>query len=299
MDTSKQTNKPVKFHPIANDMPTRKQWIQRIVLLWIAFTIRALTLTAQGMWRDEVDQWRLAQEAWSVLWSRFSQIGWNGPLYSPILRLWINVTGESVYALRYFSLIWGVLSIAMVYALGRRLFDDKTAWVTSILMAFSPYMVWYAQEVKMYAWILWLVLIILYGVERMRNHRWLLWGSGIVVLMALLFYSHILGPLLAPVIIIWFITQRSRSLRVWIGMGAVLLIVAILSAPLLRWQTLFAFQTRETGFPHYTMGEMATILLRGWSAGIYQGAWMWGNLDTYNTSLFSLLALLGLGGLIV
>ncbi len=298
MNTNEETDKISESHPLVGAIPTKKQWLQRLVLLWTAFAIRALTLTTQGMWRDEVDQWRFAQETWSVLWSRFSQIGWNGPLYSPMLRLWIGVTGNSVYALRYFSLIWSLLSVALVYALGRRLFNDKTAWVTAILMAFSPYMIWYAQEVKMYAWVPFLVLIILYTFEKARDRHWLRWGGAIVVLMTLLVYSHILGPLLIPVLIVWFIAQRRRNLRVWAGMAAILIVLAVLSVPLLRWQPFLAFQTRETGFPRYTLGQMALILLKGWSVGIYQAGWMRGNLDTYSTSLFGILALIGLGGLI-
>ncbi|MBN2007141.1 MAG: glycosyltransferase family 39 protein [Anaerolineae bacterium] len=250
------------------------------------------------MWRDEVDQWRFAREAWPVLWSRFSQIEWNGPLYSPMLRLWTEAAGESAYALRYFSLIWSVLSVALIYALGRRLFDNKTAWVASTLMTFSPYMLWYAQEVKMYAWVLCLVLVILYVFERARDRHWLRWSGALVILMTLLFYSHILGPLLIPVLCVWFIARRRHSLRVWIGMGASLIILAALSAPLLRWQAHLVFQTRETGFPSYTLGQMALILLKGWGVGIYQAGWMHGNLDTYSASLFGILALIGLGGFI-
>ena len=35
--------------------------VARVAILSLAFALRAFSLDAQGLWRDEVDQWRLPQ----------------------------------------------------------------------------------------------------------------------------------------------------------------------------------------------------------------------------------------------
>ncbi|HNT75516.1 MAG TPA: glycosyltransferase family 39 protein [Anaerolineae bacterium] len=270
------------------------QWL---ILLLIAFALRAVPLDGQGLWRDEVDQWYFARDPWPVLLGRFTQTGWNGPLYSPLLRVWMYCAGDSVYAMRYLSLLCGWLSIALCYALGRRLLGKKIAMVAAALMAFSPYMVWYAQEVKMYAWLVMWVLLALYALERAcREHRRRWWLLTFAIL-PLLFYSHILTPLLLPVMGGWFLLRYTwkHPIKLWVLLA--LLVLLALSIPLLTWIVPTLLEVRETGFPHYTLLQMATILLNGWSAGMYQAGLLNGQLLAYAMATFSLLCLVGLLGL--
>jgi hypothetical protein len=60
-------------------------------LLIAAFAIRALTLTNQSLWRDEVDALRFAQAPWREMLATFTRPGWNGPLYFVLLRGWVKL----------------------------------------------------------------------------------------------------------------------------------------------------------------------------------------------------------------
>ena len=121
-----------------------------ILLALVAFVVRAGSLNAQSLWRDEVDALRFATAPWAEMLSNFARPGWNGPLYFLLLRGWIALTGTSEYAMRFLSLVFGVLCVPLVHALGRRLFDRQTGLLAALLMTFSPYLTWYGQEVKMY-----------------------------------------------------------------------------------------------------------------------------------------------------
>ena len=92
------------------------------LLILIAFAVRSVSLDAQSLWRDEVDALRFATAPWSEMLSNFTHPGWNGPLYFLLLRAWVALTGTSEYALRFFSLIFGVLCLPLIYVLGRCLF---------------------------------------------------------------------------------------------------------------------------------------------------------------------------------
>ncbi|MGC9520777.1 MAG: glycosyltransferase family 39 protein [Anaerolineae bacterium] len=242
-------------------------------LLLLAFLVRAVSLEAQGLWRDEVDQWRFAFQSLSELLQNFTRPGWNGPLYSPLLRGWIAIAGDSVYAMRLLSVFWGVLTVALVYVLGRRLMNRRAASLAALLMALSPYMVWYAQEIKMYTWVPMLVLLALYAFDWACEQPRAVWWVTAFLATSLAIYSHILAALLVPVLFLWFWLHPRRHRRAWIGAAVMAGGLTLPYLPLLQWQAALALVPRETGFPTYTLGDMVQALANGWSAGIYQGEW--------------------------
>ena len=283
-------------------MPERHQKARGISPLWIlglATLVRAVSLNSQGLWRDEVDQWRFALQSWSDMVQNFIRAGWNGPLYSPMLRIWIALTGDSTYAMRYFSLLWGVLSVALMYTLARRMTGRKAAMWSALLMTLSPYMVWYAQEIKMYTWVPMLVLLALYALDRAcEQPRWGWWVT-VLVATSLAVYSHILAALLIPVEFVWFWLHPRRHPEARRGGLLVLLLLTVPYLPAMRWQARLLLQERETGYPSYTLGQMAMTLLNGWSSGICQGGLLSGWFAIFGTLFFGALALVGVGWLAV
>lgn len=271
--------------------------INRFMLLLTGYILRVVSLDAQGLWRDEVDQWRFALSPLSDLLTNFTQRGWNGPLFSPMLRVWIALTGDSVFSMRYLSLIFGWLCISLMYVLGTRLFNRTTGTWASWLWAASPYMVWYAQEVKMYTWVPLLVLAALYGLERAIVRPSLGWWFVVFLSATLAFYSHILAALVIPVLLGWFLLTANRHPRAWIGGTVTFLLLTLPYSPLLIWQIPLVFVVRETGFPSYTLSKMILTLLTGWTTGITLGSWSNGWLPNVLMGFMSMLALLGCGAL--
>ena len=237
-------------------------------MLGLAFCVRAVSLDAQGLWRDEVDALNFATAPWAEMIAHFTQPGWNGPLYFLLLRGWIILTGQTAFAMRYLSLLCGVLGVALTYPLGKRLVGHRAARWTVLLTSLSPYLVWYAQEIKMYTWVPALVLLALYALERACKKP--NWGWWLLVLAATscVFYSHILAALLIPIEVLWFLLHPDRHSRAWIGGALTLGLLTLPYLPLLRWQLPLVFQTRQTGYPARTLGAMAEILASGWSGGI-------------------------------
>ncbi len=264
------------------------------VVLLLGFILRAISLDFQGMWRDEVDQWRFALSPMKEMLSHFTVTGWNGPLFSPLLRLWIMVAGDTVYAMRYLSLLCGVLCIPLIYVLCKRLFDQKAAFWSALMIALSPYMVWYAQEVKMYTWVPMLIILALYGLERACKKPLWIWWAITLAATCLAFYSHILAALMIPVLALWFCLTPNRHKKAWVGGGIVFILLTLPYMPLLVWQFPMVITARETGYPAFTLLEMVTALLTGWTSGIYMGAWTGGFISHTITGFICMLALLGL-----
>jgi mannosyltransferase len=268
----------------------RMPWMiyaQRAVLVWGAFAVRILTVQVQGLWRDEVDQWRFALQPFQDILRNFTRAGWNGPLYSPLLRGWIALAGDSVFAMRALSVFWGVLIVPLIVVLAHRMSGRRrVGMVGGLLVATSPVFVWYAQEIKMYSWVPMLALLALYAADRASAAaHGMGWGvTWMAVTTA--FYSHILAALLIPVLILWFFLHPARHHRAWVGGLIVLFGLTAPYLPLVAWQGRLAFQVRETGFPDRTLSEMIAELATQWGWGITQGRWD-------SAEVGSLLAILG------
>ena len=250
------------------------------LLALVAFAVRAASLDTQSLWRDEVDALRFATPPWSEMLSTFTRPGWNGPLYFLLLRGWVTLTGTSEYAMRFFSLAFGVLCVPLTWTLGCRLFDRSAGLLAALLVAASPYLTWYGQEVKMYTLVPALALLAIYGLRRAVEGQGqtlpLRWWAVQVVATSLAFYSHILAALLIPVQVLLYLAWWQRARRQWVGALVSLACLTLPYLPLVAWQAPLVLQARETGFHPYSLGEMAEILLNAWSLGILNWGWPWG-----------------------
>lgn len=269
----------------------------RTALLGLAYLVRIVALDTQGLWRDEVDQWRFALQPWSEMLRNFTRAGWNGPLYSPLLRVWIALTGDSAFAMRYFSLLWGVVSVALLYVLVKRLVDERAAPWSALLMALSPYMVWYAQEVKMYTWVPMLVLLALYALDRACTAPGWRWWVTVLIATSFAFYSHLLAALLIPVEVLWFWLHPRRHRFAWGGGAITLSLLTLPYLPVLGWVMPLLLAERETGYPAYSLGQMTTTLFGGWTLGVSQSL-SGGPLPFYVALFLGIMALVGMAALV-
>lgn len=258
-----------------------------LVLIFLAFLLRLYGLTYQSLWRDEVDaicfaQVPLAKELPQTalsftpscppdipeLLAAFSNPGFNGPLYFLILRGVILLIGYSEFALRFFSLLCGVISVALIITLGTRLFNRAVGLIAGALLAFSAYQVWYSQEAKMYALITLLALASIYFLRRAVEEGRLRFWIGVVVCTSIAMGSHILAALLIPVQVVMFLLWWPHSRR---HLLAGLIALGCVTLPYLPvgWDRVqLIFQAAETGFARYTLGEMLGVLGRGYIGGI-------------------------------
>jgi mannosyltransferase len=236
-------------------------------LLLSAYGLRLYGLTAQSLWRDEVDALRFAQLPLSDYLSIFSQPGQNGPLYFLLLRGWVALAGTGEFSLRYFSLLPGVVAVALTLTLGRRLFTAPIGLIAAALVAASPYLVWYSQEAKMYALITALALLSLYALRQATAGQ-PRWWVVVVTATSLAMYSHILAALLIPLQLALLTVWRPVGRRGYAQAAAAFAALILPYVPLLRWQLPMALTPAETGYPFFPLPEMLLILLNGYSAGL-------------------------------
>ena len=127
----------------------RRSNVILILLLLTAFALRLYRLDHQEIWGDEAHSAYVA--SLPLLSAVSPRMETNPPLYHLLLYFWVKLTGSSVFALRFLSLVLGVLTVPLVYHLARLTFGEPVGLLAALLCAISPFMVYYSQEVRMYA----------------------------------------------------------------------------------------------------------------------------------------------------
>jgi hypothetical protein len=154
----------------------------------LAGTLRLFRIGANSLWFDEAFSWIVArQPAWAILTQRLEPI--LPPLYHFLLHFWARL-GESEAALRAFSALCGVLTIPVMYILGRKLFSPASGLAAALLTAMLPFQIYYAQEARLYALVVLLSALMLWAF--VRSWQGTTYGTwvGFGLLTAINLYVH-------------------------------------------------------------------------------------------------------------
>ncbi len=114
------------------------------------------------------------------------------PLFRFLVCFFQNSLGNSEFLLRLLPFTLGVLCIWFIYRLGKVLFDKKSALIGAFLLAFSPFHIYYSQELTHYSLTCFLaILSVYYLVCALKKNKKKAWVKY-VVSTALALYSNYL-----------------------------------------------------------------------------------------------------------
>jgi len=135
--------------------------------------------------------------------------------------------GRSEGILRLPAVLWGVLSVATVYFLGKRMFDKTTGFLAAALLAILPSHIYYSQEMRPYnlaAFMIALTTLAFYhAVSRNTRGAWALYGITLVIGMYSHYYVAIVGILHGAYLVLMALVKRlpwNRLLPYVIAAGA-------------------------------------------------------------------------------
>ena len=267
-----------------------------LLMLLLALALRVHRLDGQSLWSDEglsLYRSRLTLE------QNLSNIivvppgvptqDTNPPLYFIALSGWRSVAGESEYALRFLSVIAGVLLVPLLFVTGRRLFSTPAAVLAAALGAIAPFLVWYSQEARMYTPVAALSLASVYVLMRAIDfapnaaHRrqpvrprrgwllWIAWGAITLAALATHFIAFFILPFEAGVLLLALIRARRREVLL------VAAAVGVLAVPLLVYGLTRAQQMLDPVFHFRPLDSIAqetwSSFLVGSTGDIFQPWW--------------------------
>jgi 4-amino-4-deoxy-L-arabinose transferase-like glycosyltransferase len=75
----------------------------------------------------------------------------NPPLYYVFAWGWARAFGRDEWGIRSLSALLGTLTVALGYPIGRQLASRRVGFILAALLAFNPMLIWYSQEARSYA----------------------------------------------------------------------------------------------------------------------------------------------------
>jgi 4-amino-4-deoxy-L-arabinose transferase-like glycosyltransferase len=190
------------------------------------------------------------------------------PFYYLLLNLWTRALGTGDAAVRLFSVCWSVLSLWLIWVVGRELGGPRTAWTASLLFGFSPVAIHYSVEARMYS-LLWCIgLCLAWSTLRLsrRDSRVALGGlwvlAGAAGLLTHYFFMFVWFACLA-----WLWLRPRPPQRGRVAALAAVTAVAVLPwymevpASLARWRVTGNWLDGDLAWPH----ALARPLALAWS----------------------------------
>ncbi|MBS1679280.1 MAG: glycosyltransferase family 39 protein [Actinobacteria bacterium] len=153
-DTTVSLPTPIDDSQPHEAAPTR-HWV--IVLALVGLTaagaaIRFIPLGIQSFHHDEViTVMRVIPGSFGHMLHEVKVSESNPPLYYVLAWGWAKAFGRDEWGIRSLSALFGALTVPLGYAIGRQLTSRRVGLVLTGLLAFNPMLIWYSQEARSYA----------------------------------------------------------------------------------------------------------------------------------------------------
>ena len=161
-----------------------------IVILVLGLGLRLINIH-QSFWLDEASQAQLASPSLSQIWSGRGG-DFHPPLFYFLAHFWLQFSRSEIW-LRLLPISFGLANIWLIYIFARQLFPGQNLklknWsfnnghLASMLLALSPFHIYYSQEFRMYSLLALLGTLAMYLLVS-RRYLWL------SIVNALLLYTH-------------------------------------------------------------------------------------------------------------
>lgn len=183
----------------AGSLLREKGLVLFVLLAGLFIAVRLWGLTTYPLWLDEIFSLNLARLGWGELIGAAARDIVHPPLFYLLLKIWTGIGGTSLIWLRLFPAFTSIASLIPFFLLCRELKLSRAEMNTAlVLMAVNGYLIYYAQELRMYSLLFFLSLCSLWLFVRWmkaeeNNRRTLVW---LFVVNLLLIYTQYFGLLI-------------------------------------------------------------------------------------------------------
>lgn len=125
----------------------RYPWLMIVLILIGATFLFTFRIGSEGLWIDEFSSIRGAASHENLF--EVYMASSIRPLYYVLLAIWMQFGTSDVW-LRMLSVTLAVVSVFLIYRLGRRIAGEAEGLIAAMLLAASPLFINHAQEVRMY-----------------------------------------------------------------------------------------------------------------------------------------------------
>lgn len=200
-----------------------------VIITLVGALLRIYHLGFNSFWLDEAWTWYFSKMSWSEIWNT-TAYEFNPPGFYWIEHT-IMYSGESEIWLRLVPAVCGIITIPVMYLIGKQFYQSKKAGlIAALLMALSPFAVWYSQEARAYSTALLFIAICFYFWQ--KNKSVLCGVAGAVA-----FWMHFYAIIPIAAMAAWAVVNDKGKKPLMIKMAVFL----FLTAPLIYTTTRLFF----------------------------------------------------------
>ncbi|MBN1965952.1 MAG: glycosyltransferase family 39 protein [Anaerolineae bacterium] len=212
---------------------TRNQalrWL--VVILLVACGLRLVNLGGRSLWYDEAFAVLFAETGLEqMIYGTLAPVEGGASdihplLYYTTLDGWVRLTGQSPEAVRLYSVLTGVLTVAVVFRLAAELFGRRVGVAAAAITALAAFHIQYSQEARMYALLTLFLLLATWCYLRAWRGGGRTYWIAFGVLAALAMYTQQLAAFYLVALGLTPFLARRRD-RVWPTVGAAVLAFAL------------------------------------------------------------------------
>lgn len=193
---------PFPLPVLVTQRKTLYSGLAAFALLALAFLVRSYRLADKNIWWDE---------GWTVWLSKHDLVrialrtagDEHPPLHYWLMHVWQLMFGADAFTGRFFSLVFGVLLVALVYRLGKEMSGARLGLLAALFLALARFNVWWSQDIKNYtlssffAWAsVYFVWKLFFGARRNTGGREALLWLGYILASFLALFSHYLAAVI-------------------------------------------------------------------------------------------------------
>jgi mannosyltransferase len=252
--------------------------MRALVVAVLVSAVALRFLTKSPLWLDEALTVNIAKRPLREIPHLLRDDG-APPLYYFLLHFWMKVFGTGDVASRSLAGVCGVINLPVAWLTGHRvgarswrLADASseeravaeargrtTAWSVTLLLASSPFAMYYDTEARMYGFVLLLgTLAVLATASLLRSPSWTR-ALAIAVITSALLYTHywsLYVAFVAGLVALWCSWRGPHRLAARYGLAG--LVVGGLS--FVPWLPTFLFQLKHTGTPWAATADYTAIV---------------------------------------
>jgi mannosyltransferase len=194
---------------------------RRSAVLWVlagltaaGVAIRLCTLGLQSYHHDEViTAGRVLGGSFGHMLHEVKTSESNPPLYYVLVWGWSKALGTGEVGLRSLSALFGAATVPVGYLIGRQLSTRRVGLILAALLAFNPMLIWYSQEARSYALLVFFAAVSLYffvrALDTRRGRDLGLWAAA----SALALCSHYFAVFAVGIEAVWLLVALRSSWR--------------------------------------------------------------------------------------
>lgn len=250
----------------------------RGVLLWAlagivaaGAALRFATLGLQSFHHDEViTVMRVIPGSFGDMLHRVKTSESNPPLYYALAWGWAKAFGTGEVGIRSLSALFGAATVPLGYLIGKQLANRRTGLILAALVAVNPMLIWYSQEARSYAVLVFFAalsfLFFLRALDTHRGRDLALWALASALALCSHYFAFFAVAIEAAWLLVALRAEWRRLLPALaavglVGLALLPLIAAQVNPTHIGWIENSALSTRamETGVS-FLIGETGHVI---------------------------------------